>query len=181
MTIKNSTYDDISEICRLYECARSYQKEKGAVLWPEFDEVLIETEILRKQHWKILLENQVACIWSTTFNDPEIWEEQNTDPSIYIHRIATSPKFRGHNLVSEIVKWVRNYAKDNDKKFIRMDTVGKNHGLIDHYQKCGFKFLGLRKLKNTQSLPLHYHNATVSLFEIQLDEINEERENISER
>ena len=72
------------------------------------------------------------------------------------------------NLFLEIVKWAKDYAKANNKKFIRLDTVGENKGLINHYQKCGFRFLGLFKLTDTRGLPSHYHNASVSLFEISL-------------
>jgi len=174
MLIENSSFEDVTEILRLYEYARTYQKDKGVVYWPEFDKTLIETEILEKRQWKILIGSRVACVWATTFNDPEIWEELNSDPSVYIHRIATNPEFRGRNLVSEIVTWARDYAADNSKKFIRMDTVGENKALIDHYRKCGFEYLGLRKLKNTQSLPAHYYNASVSLFEIRLNKSGEE-------
>jgi RimJ/RimL family protein N-acetyltransferase len=166
MTIKNSTTEDMNEILKLYEFARSFQKTKGVVHWPEFDNELIETEIAEKRQWKILIDNHIGCVWATTFNDPEIWEERNSDPSIYIHRIATNPIFRGQNLVGEIVKWSKKYAQENGKKFIRMDTVGENRGLIDYYQKCGFEFLGLLKLKNSDGLPAHYHNATVSLFQM---------------
>lgn len=167
MTIKNAEKDDISDIFRLYENARDFQKTKGAVLWPQFDKMLIETEISENRQWKILINNQIACVWATTFSDPEIWEERNADPSIYIHRIATNPSFRGHSLVEEIVKWSKRYAEDNGKEFIRMDTVGENKGLINYYQKCGFDFLGLSKLKDTDNLPAHYHNATVCLFQME--------------
>lgn len=166
MTVENSVVEDTNEILRLYEIARDFQKSKGAVLWPKFDKELVETEIAEKRQWKILIDKQVACVWATTFSDPEIWEERNNDPSIYIHRIATNPIFRGQNLVSEIVKWSKKYAAENLKKFIRMDTVGENTGLINYYQKCGFDFLGLSKLNSTDNLPAHYHKATVSLFQM---------------
>lgn len=168
MIIQNSSVNDIDIIKQLYDTARAFQKLKHAVRWPEFDTALIETEILEERQWKIIIDDQIACIWATTFNDPQIWEERNNDPSIYIHRIATNPYFRGKNLVEEIVKWGRIYAKENNKKFIRLDTVGENMGLINYYQKCGFNFLGLYKLKDTDGLPNHYSNATVSLFEIEL-------------
>ena len=169
MTIENSTTEDINEIFRLYEIARSFQKIKTVVPWPEFEKELIETEISEKRQWKILIDNQIACVWATTFDDPQIWEERNADPSVYIHRSATNPTFRGQSLVGEIVKWAKNYAEEMSKKYIRLDTVGENKGLIDYYQKCGFCFLGLSKLKNTRDLPAHYHNATVSLFQIMLN------------
>ena len=172
MRIKNSGIDDLNNIFSLYESARSFQKIKGAVLWPQFDKKLIETEISENRQWKLLVDNQIACVWATTGNDPEIWGERNAQPSIYIHRIATNPNFRGRHFVEEIVKWAKKYAKANGAGFIRMDTVGENNELISYYQKCGFDFLGLFKLENTDNLPAHYHHATVSLFQICLQNEN---------
>jgi hypothetical protein len=71
--------------------------------------------------------------------------------------------------VFQIVDWAKIHAIANDKQFIRLDTVGENKGLIKHYTACGFKFLGLSKLKNTKGLPAHYENASVSLFELQVN------------
>jgi ribosomal protein S18 acetylase RimI-like enzyme len=142
---------------------------RSTVCWPEFERSMVETEIQENHQWKMLDNNKVACIWATTFTDPLIWEERNNDPSVYIHRIATTPYYRGKNLVLQIVEWAKAYAKANNKKYIRLDTVGDNKGLIKHYQHCGFNFLGLFKLKNTAGLPAHYENASVSLFEIELN------------
>jgi GNAT superfamily N-acetyltransferase len=166
MNIKNSIISDIDEIIRLYKVATDFQKTKSTVHWPAFDRNLVETEIAENRQWKMILDGEIAGVWATTFNDPQIWEERNNDPSVYIHRIATNPNFRGRNLTGEIVKWAKNYASGNNKKYIRMDTVGDNPGLIGYYQKCGFDFLGFLKLKDTKGLPAHYDNATVSLFQM---------------
>ncbi|MBP6181276.1 GNAT family N-acetyltransferase [Flavobacterium sp.] len=168
--IQNGNINDINEIFRLYKIATDFQKTRFTVHWPEFDKMLIETEIFENRQWKIVTDDKIACIWATTFNDPQIWEEKNDDPSIYIHRIATNPDFRGQNLVGQIVEWAKAYAVEKQKKYIRMDTVGDNPGLIDYYTKCGFDFLGLLKLKNTTGLPTHYDNATVSLFQLTLNQ-----------
>jgi RimJ/RimL family protein N-acetyltransferase len=170
LQINNSSIHDIDEIFRLYKIATEFQKTRFSVHWPEFDRKLVETEILENRQWKIVIDSKIACIWATTFNDPQIWEERNEDPSVYIHRIATNPDFRGQNLVGQIVEWVKIYAKENQKEFVRMDTVGDNIGLVHYYEKCGFDFLGLLKLKNTEGLPAHYDNATVSLFQMTLNE-----------
>jgi ribosomal protein S18 acetylase RimI-like enzyme len=169
MQIQNSVLSDVDEIFRLYKAASDFQKTKISVHWPEFDRKLIETEIFENRQWKIVADGKIACVWATTFTDPKIWEERNEDPSVYIHRIATNPHFRGQNLVVEIVEWAKVYAKENKRQFIRMDTVGNNKGLIQYYKKCGFHFIGLVKLKNTQGLPAHYDNATVSLFQMEIN------------
>jgi ribosomal protein S18 acetylase RimI-like enzyme len=166
MKIINSTQHDIDEIFRLYKIATAYMAGRSTVCWPEFERSMVEKEIEANHQWKMLEDDTVACVWATTFNDPLIWEERNDDPAIYIHRIAVNPGCRGKNLVLQIVEWAKQYAKANNKKFIRLDTVGDNKGLIKHYQHCGFTFLGLFKLKNTTGLPAHYDNASVSLFEL---------------
>ncbi|TDQ27518.1 GNAT family N-acetyltransferase [Tenacibaculum caenipelagi] len=166
MKIENSNLKDVDKIFELYKNATDFQKTKSVVPWPEFDSKLIKKEVIEKRQWKIIINNEVACVWATTESDPEIWQERNDDPAIYIHRISTNPNFRGRNLVEEIVKWSKDYAAKKNKKYVRMDTVGENIGLIKHYKKCGFEFLGLSKLEDTDKLPAHYHNATVSLFQL---------------
>jgi ribosomal protein S18 acetylase RimI-like enzyme len=170
MKIQNSTIDDIDAIFDLYHQATAFQKTRYTVHWPEFERRLIETEIAENRQWKMVADGTIACVWATTFSDPQIWEERNEDPSLYIHKIATHPDYRGQHLVGEIVTWAKQFARDNQKEFIRMDTVGNNAGLISYYSKCGFDFLGLQQLNNTEGLPAHYHQATVSLFQIALNE-----------
>ena len=166
MQISNSNTADLSEIFRLYESATAFQKTKYILYWPKFETALIENEIEENRQWKIIIDGKTACVWATTFDDPQIWEERNADPAVYIHRIATNPEFKGQNMVAAIVTWAKEYAKENGKSYVRLDTVGKNESLIKHYTKMGFSFLGLYDLKHTDQLPAHYQGNPVSLFEL---------------
>ncbi|MFL1706883.1 GNAT family N-acetyltransferase [Campylobacter sp. MOP7] len=168
MTIQNSSKDDVGEILYLYDEAVKLQKIKGAAPWPKFSREFIETEIKENRQFNIKIEGTIACVWAIAFDDAQIWQERSADAAIYIHRIAVNPSFRGQNLVLHIVNWAKEYALKSSKNFIRLDTVGENLGLIKHYQKCGFCFLGLTEIKDTKGLPAHYQNAKVSLFEIRL-------------
>lgn len=169
MTIENSTAVDIAEIFRLYKMASNHQtKIKAVIIWPEFERKLVETEVAEGRQWKLIIDGKIACIWATTFSDEQIWEERNADAAIYIHRIATNPDFRGQNFVSIIVDWARHFAIKTGKDFVRMDTIGNNMKLIEHYTNAGFQFLGLFNLKNTDGLPAHYKYGPVCLFEIKL-------------
>ncbi|MGI4835190.1 MAG: GNAT family N-acetyltransferase [Janthinobacterium lividum] len=166
-----STPADIDEIFRLYRLASAYQATtSGAtVVWPDFDRGMVAQELAEGRQWKLLLGDTVACVWATTFDDPQIWQAKNADPAVYIHRIATNPDCRGRGLVMDIVQWAKGYARQHQKKFVRLDTVGENQGLIAHYTACGFTYLGLVELTDTASLPAHYHDATVSLFELPVE------------
>lgn len=169
MQIKPSTTADIPEIFRLYRLATAYQKVQfPGNQWPEFERKLIEDEIAQQRQFKMLIEDKVACIWAIAYKDPELWKADDGISALYIHRIATNPDFRGNNYVKSIVEWARGFARD--KKYIRMDTCGDNQRLIQHYKRCGFRFLGKQKLEDAGSLPAHYHNAEVCYFEIKLDQ-----------
>lgn len=169
MTITNSNLDDITEIFRLYQLARDFQKiQFPENLWPEFDRDFIATEVIENRQFKIVNDNKIACIWAITYNDADIWEEKENNDAIYIHRIATNPEFRGKNFVQMIADWSKDFAKKENKKFVRMDTCGQNDRLINHYKNCGFEFLGMKKLKDSSGLQAHYHNADVCFFEIEL-------------
>ena len=173
MKIQNCTLEDIDEIFRLYKIASDYQKaKKTVVVWPNFKKSLITNELLEKRQWKMVENDYILCIWAITYNDEQIWEEKSKDPAIYIHRIATNPNFRGNNAVAKIVSWAKKHAKQKNKRFIRLDTLGNNVKLIKHYKNAGFDFLGMYKLKNTDKLPEHYHTAPVCLFQIDLKKVS---------
>jgi len=170
MQIQNSTPSDQATIFELYELATAVQRSKSpaVVVWPTFEQALVATEIAEGRQWKMVIDGQIACVWATTFSDPEIWEEKNVDPAVYIHRIATNPAFKGQKFVDNIVSWAREHAQANGKAYIRMDTCGNNQGLIKYYTARGFAFLGIHKLKSSKGLPAHYQDADVCFFEIKL-------------
>lgn len=169
MQIENCSPSDINDIYRLYHMAADYQRtKKTVVVWPEFERELVETELRENRQWKLIIDGEMACVWATTFTDEQIWEERNADPSVYIHRIATNHAFRGMNFVAIIVEWAKGYAKENGKNYVRLDTLGNNTKLIEHYKSAGFNFLGLFDLKDTSGLPAHYHGVPCCLFEIKL-------------
>ena len=141
MKITTSTLNDIPEIFRLYKLATDFQKVKFSDnQWPEFDKEFITTEVLENRQFKLLIDDKIACVWAITYSDPQIWEEKDNDSSIYIHRIATNPEFRGKNFVQAIVAWSKDIAAKENKQYVRMDTCGKNDKLINHYKSCGFDF-----------------------------------------
>jgi ribosomal protein S18 acetylase RimI-like enzyme len=169
--IVNSTPSDIDTIFDFYDDAMAYQKKVFHKQWEGFDRTLIEREIRENRQWKIIVDGEIACIFVLTFDDAVIWGERDQQPSIFIHRIVTSSKFRGGNYVQIIIEWSKDYCKKNGKQFIRMDTWGDNQKLINYYVKCGFNFVEIIDLDNTEGLPKHY-KGTLALFEIPVQSNN---------
>ena len=167
LTISPCEQEDIDEIFLLYSWATQLQKSKGMVEWPSFPRSVVELEIEEGRVWKLILADTIACVWSITFSDAQIWEEKDKDDAIYIHRIATHPEFRGNKLVHRIVEWSKSFANSLGRKYVRLDTIGRNQKLIELYTEAGFQFLGVFHLQNIEGLPEHYHrNKDCLLFEM---------------
>jgi len=169
MEIRSCVPGDVNEILSLYEAAQNLQTQKKTVVWPSFEKSFIEKEIQEQRQWKIVSRNVMACNWAITFSDKEIWGAKDKNDSIYIHRICNNPTSRGNRYIDAIVEWSSEYAKQKGKQFVRLDTLGNNIKLIQHYTSAGFEFLGMFTLTDTATLPRHYQDEpNCCLFEIDL-------------
>jgi ribosomal protein S18 acetylase RimI-like enzyme len=166
MKIVKSDINDLDLIMKLLELGTNYQKTVAERHWLGFDRNLIAGEIHENNQWKVLIGQHVAGIFTTSFSDPLIWTERNSDAAIYLHRIVTDPAFRGQGLVKHVLAWAKHYAAQNGKRYIRMDTGSGNEKLNNYYISCGFSYLGVTELDNVEGLPDHYKRRTFSLFEV---------------
>jgi ribosomal protein S18 acetylase RimI-like enzyme len=170
MELLKCTLEDLDHIFDLYTYARTKQIERGMVVWPEFDRQLIIDEINHGRQYKVVIDGRIAAVWVYTWSDPDIWEEKDKDDSIFIHRICTHGDFRGYRFVDLMVAWCKIFAPIHKRRYIRLDTLGHNTGLIKLYTSAGFDFLGVVHLANTASLPLHYQKEKdCLLFEIDME------------
>jgi GNAT superfamily N-acetyltransferase len=168
MEIINSTLQDIDELFRLYDEGTAYQKTRAAKHWQGFDRDMVIQEIAEKRQWKIIVDGEIACVFCIAFNDAALWLEKDKEPSIYLHRIATNPSFRGRGFVKHIADWARQYAREHEKKYIRMDTGSGNEKLNTYYVSCGFTYKGVTGVHDAEDLPAHYRGGTSALFELKV-------------
>lgn len=168
MKFLKTTKEDIDAVFDIYNEATSYQKTVNIKSWRGFEKSLIEKEIEENRHFIIKEEDEIACTFVLTFNDWIIWKEAAADPAVYLHRIATNPKFRGRSYVKKIIEWAKKYAKENGKDYIRLDTHSGNERINNYYTSCGFDYKGISTIQWTSELPEHYKEGSFSLFEIKL-------------
>lgn len=170
MQILNCIMSDLDAVIHLHDAARQLQAEKNMVVWPVFEQTLLEKDIAEKRAWKLILNGQMVCTWSITLNDKEIWGEMDKDNSIFLHRIATHPDMRGNHFINDIVRWAKEYVVSLGREYVRLDTLGYNPGLIQHYTSAGFTYLGITKVTDVKNLPAHYHRELNCLrFEVKIE------------
>jgi GNAT superfamily N-acetyltransferase len=168
MQIENAIAGDIDVIFELYDKAIEFQKTVFDKHWLGFDVELVNQEIEELRLWKIVEDGQIACLYTVTYADPMIWKEKSNDAAMYIHRIVTNPGFRGRGYAKVITEWAKEFGRSRGLRFVRMDTWGDNQKLLNYYQDCGFKLLGIVTPESTDGLPQHYRGLSLSLLEIDL-------------
>jgi len=169
MEILNSTPSDLETIFNLYDAAIAHQKAVSHLHWLPFDTQMVEAEIAGNRQWKIIVDDQVACVFVTAYTDPAIWGDKDRDPSVYLHRIVTNPDFRGRNFVGAIVAWALQHGASLGKKFVRLDTWAENLKLKEIYVRNGFQFLGNAAPADPSALPSHYSGIVLGFYEILID------------
>lgn len=165
MVVKPCSISDIDFILYLNKEAIAYQRSKGYNLWPVFERSLIETELKENRSWKLIDGEIIACTFSVLYSDPLIWQERNSDPAVYLHRIAVNPCYKGRQLITVVRDWAILHAKEMNKRFVRMDTWGNNLNMREYYIRHGFSYLGQSFLKKEEE---HYGGKELSLLQIEV-------------
>jgi GNAT superfamily N-acetyltransferase len=166
MIIRKSQLNSLKEFERFWQAALAYQTERNLPLWSPFPETMILDEIGDGRHFSGFVSgNILAGFFSVAHADPFIWGDQDRGDAIYIHRMCVNPDFKGHNFAAKVLAWACDYAAARKCKFVRMDTWAKTRSLVDYYVRCGFNYIGDKKLSDTSGLPPHYRDQELALFE----------------
>ena len=165
--IVNSTLADLDMIFDFYDDAIAFQATVYDKKWLGFDKEMVTEEIKANKQYKIMEGDEVAGIFAITFSDEQLWKERSAEPAVYIHRIVTPTKFRGTGNVSKIIKWAKDFCKEKELEYIRIDTWADNTRLVNHYKKCGFTYLKDIDISGVTGFPAHYLH-DLALLEIKV-------------
>lgn len=166
--IENATSGDLEDIYILFEDVIRRQEQKGLPAWKSFDKNVLAADVEDKNHYKIVIGQTIAIVFSVRYSDPVIWRQKETGDAIYLHRIVSNPRFKGQQLFSLVLQWTIEHAKQKGLRCIRMDTWANNDGLIDYYKKFGFDVVENFTTPDSPELPSHNRNLSLVLLEMEL-------------
>ena len=168
LRITHTEIKDLDFACSLYDEAIKYQKEKG---YPEYrwdDREVQKQYILDGSHYKVIHEDDIAAIFNVHFQDKTIWRGMDIDTSIYLHGVLINPSFKGQRIFGNILDWTIHFAKQNNKKNIRLDTWYNNPDLVDYYLSFGFKEVEEFQTPSGENVPLNCRGNKVILMEYKI-------------
>ncbi len=168
LKIENTLPTDLEFIHQLYDEAIRYQQANGFPVWVDFDKRVLESDVLNGNHYKVVVNSQVAIVFSVCYSDKIIWRDKEKGDALYLHRIVVNPVFRGQKLFGVIVDWTTRHARRMKLRFIRMDTWASNVVLIEYYKSFGFAFIEHYKTPDSIELPAQNRKLELALLELRV-------------
>ena len=166
--IVNTTREDLDKILWLFEQAMDLQGKNGYKVWSGIDKTALEKDIENGLQYKVVRDNDILCIFSIQHSDPLIWRDRDQNDAIYLHRIVVNPNFKGQRQFEKVLTWAKQFARQKNLKFVRMDTWADNEKIIDYYKSFGFEFIENYKTTDAPELPIQNRNLNVALLEMVL-------------
>ncbi|WP_411030999.1 GNAT family N-acetyltransferase [Spongiimicrobium sp. 3-5] len=166
--ITHTEKQDLKVICWMFNEAIVYQKRNNYPVWPPYDSNILANYIVKKEQRKVVVNDQIACVFSVCYSDPLIWREMDGDPSVYLHRLVVNPNFKGQRNFEKVLKWTIAHAKQLKLRFIRMDTWANNPPLVDYYLSFGFKVVEYFTTPDVAELPIQQRKNEVVLLAMEI-------------
>ena len=145
--VKAAEQDAISIMSLITECIDAMEKQ-GIFMWNKHYPNLetIETDI--KNGDAYVLRDDSHCVAYVAINEQQSPEydqiKWSTDGRkvLVIHRLSVHPAQQGKGIGRMFMKFIEEYAVQNQYSCIRLDAYSENAGALRLYDKMGYKRLG---------------------------------------
>ena len=133
--------NDIDTILKIYSDRMKWFKENEIKQWSRYLENHPKQEFIesiKNNNFYIIKQNDdiIGCFELSHFNSN--WNNNNMY-AYYLNKIVTKVGYR--NLGKTILDTVKRIAKNDGKKYLRLDCLKSNNRLNEIYEKYGFKFV----------------------------------------
>ena len=96
-SISNNQYNPIQSSFYLLDVwwSVAYQQKNNYPVLKDYDKNVLIEDIQLSRQYKILIDDQIACIFSVYYSDELFWREKEKNEAVYLHRIGVNPNYKG--------------------------------------------------------------------------------------
>jgi ribosomal protein S18 acetylase RimI-like enzyme len=165
--IRNTNESDLSFINELIDEAVNYTQRNKYPLFPA-NKKIFEKDLREGRQYKIIIADNIVCIFSICYTDSILWREKENGDAIYLHRVIANQEYKGQQQFQKVLDWSINHAKAKGRKFIRLDTWASNKKIISYYTSFGFALIENFTTPDSNALPATHRNLELALLEIKI-------------
>ena len=166
--IQPTNLKDLPSIYNFFDQAIDYQKRNNYPVWPDYDKGLLIRDIEENKQFKLVVDDQMACVFTICYEDKIVWREKDTGDSLYLHRVAVNPIFKGNRLFGHINNWCAKRAEKNNLLYVRMDTWADNPSLVNYYMEFGYEIVEYFMTPDSDELPIQQRGNNVVLLQLEV-------------
>ena len=138
-----ASIEQLKEIYELYNSRTNWFKENNIKQWSKYiirHEKEFPIAIQNKNYYILKKENEIIAGFELSTN-PGYFEDNGE--SFYLNKVVSKVGYK--NIGTFIFMICKDLAKNNNKKYLRLDCIKWNDKLNDLYDKHGFKLVGYGK------------------------------------
>ena len=128
-TITRASADDLPLLKRIYAEAAEIQRRQNAPEWPPFGDEQLLAEIAEGRIHIVRDGATVAGIFTVAYDDPAIWDGDDREAYVYVHRVARAAANTRRGFMDVVLDWVRAHARELGRRGLRLDTWATNAAL----------------------------------------------------
>lgn len=129
--------ENITNVMKVYNLRKQWFIDNKIKQWFNHKEEDIKETIKNGNLFCIKKDEEVIACFELSLND-KYFDDSNKD-AYYVYKIVTHPNFK--DVGKFIFNIIKDIAKNNNKKFIRLDCVKDNIKLNKIYESYGFKLV----------------------------------------
>ena len=140
MLIKSADSSEIKILLRKWKEKCKWLDDRGLVTWnaASFTEENLQKQYIAPHYFSCYLHDQLCGGFILLTKDRFFWPDKTEDDSFYIHKLMVCNGFNGKGYGKLIINWIKEYGKQNGKKYIRLDYFKNKQGLARFYAENGF-------------------------------------------
>ncbi|MDR7080573.1 GNAT superfamily N-acetyltransferase [Neobacillus niacini] len=147
--IKIATNEDSSNIIKMLKQIALWMKDNEINQWSFLldggDDEEIEQAISNQETYIVLKDNDIVATFTLLSKqsewDRDIWGDDNSSKSLYLHRLAIIPTYMKKGMGRSILTWIQNNV--SDQEYLKLDCVADNIKLNSFYKDNKFELVGL--------------------------------------
>ncbi|NIK72499.1 GNAT family N-acetyltransferase [Paenibacillus sp. BK720] len=140
LQVKNVSENELPHFVSILCEAAAWLKSEGKEMWKV--EQLTLGKLLSSNSMNELfigyIDNQAAAAMILQCEDTIFWPDA-VDDSLFLHKLAVRRRFAKNGISAQMINWAKSLAKDQKKKYLRLDCAADRPSLCRFYEMQGFR------------------------------------------
>ncbi|GHH99310.1 GNAT family N-acetyltransferase [Neobacillus kokaensis] len=148
--IRIATSDDRNSIIHLLKQLAQWMKDNEINQWQFLlaggDDAEIAQAIENNETYVVMKDNDLAATFTVSTIqsdwDRELWGEDNSSNSLYLHRLGIDLNYMKIGVGRAILSWIESNFQ-GEVEYVKLDCVADNMKLNHFYKNNGFELVGV--------------------------------------